>query len=337
MLPDGVSPKDWREWRRRRARPGKERGWAGRDLADALGVAEDTVGRGSARARAGGREARRAPPGPGRSPRRAPRQQRLIPDSLGQGPEADGVRGEVRTWARIAKVLAPECGVSDPKGHVARPLTGPHRPPRVPIRRAIPRDGAAIERWRSEVWPALRTRPRRARRLRVFGAGSGFDLLPAVVTTDAPEGRTPELRAKWPRDPGSVMGGMTPSGTISPLARQEPLHGPHPVEFLTPLGGGAGDRLWGIGDGSPIHRRAAVKEVIAAARRTVGVEIRPGSAPDLNPGEEGGGHPRKPGEMRDQGSRDLQELREQPDHAVGRVRQKPHRVRAVFAQAGLNR
>ena len=94
MLPDGFSGKDWREWRRLLALQLKERGWSLRKIAEAFGVAEDTVGRWIALARAGGREALLARPCPRRSPRLTTRQQRLIPELLSHGPEAYGFRGE---------------------------------------------------------------------------------------------------------------------------------------------------------------------------------------------------------------------------------------------------
>jgi transposase len=336
MLPDGFSGKDWREWRRLRALQLKERGWSRREIAEALGVAEDTVGRWIARARVGGREALRARPGPGRSPRLTPRQRRLIPEFLWHGPEAHGFRGEVWTCARIAKVIEQEFGVSYHKGHVARLLKELRWTPQVPIRRATQRDDAAIESWRREVWPELLQRSRRERRVLVFVDESGFYLLPGVVKTYAPEGRTPELRAKLTRDHLSVMGGMTPSGKIYTLARQEPLNGQHTVEFLIHLGRVAGDRWLVIWDGSPIHRRAEVNEFVAETRRKVGVEVLPGYAPDLNPWDEGGWHHLKHVEMRNLACRDLEELHEQLDLAVGRVWQKPHLVRAFFEQAGLS-
>jgi hypothetical protein len=47
---------DWREWRRLRALHLKQQVWYQRSIAVALGVAEDSVGRWIARARAGGRK-----------------------------------------------------------------------------------------------------------------------------------------------------------------------------------------------------------------------------------------------------------------------------------------
>lgn len=336
MPPERFSGKDWREWRRFQALQLKERGWYQRDIAAALGVTEDTVGRWIARARVGGREALRSRPGPGRSPRLTPLQLRLIPDFLWHGPEAYGFRGEVWTCARVAKVIELEFGISYHKGHVARLLKDLHWTPQVPIRRAIQRDEAAIERWRGEIWPELLKRSRREHRVLVFVDESGLYLLPGVVKTYAPEGRAPELREQLTRDHLSVMGGMTPSGEIYTLARQEPLNGQHTVEFLIHLGQVAGDRLLVIWDGSPIHRRTEVNDFVAETRRQVWVEILPGYAPDLNPWDEGGWHHLKHVEMRNLACRDLEELHEQLHLAVGRVRQKPRLVRAFFEQAGLS-
>jgi hypothetical protein len=52
---------------------------------------------------------------------------------------------------------------------------------------------------------------------------------------------------------------MTPEGRVYTLIRQESLNGMHCVEFLLHLLRVAGERLLVIWDGSPIHRRAAVR------------------------------------------------------------------------------
>jgi transposase len=335
MVSSGFSPDDWREWRRLRALQLKQQGWYQRDIAEALDVSEETVSRWLARARAGGPEALLTHHAPGHPSKLSPAQRRLIPEFLWHGPEAYGFRGEVWTCARVAKVIEEEFGVIYHKHYVARLLKHLHWTPQVPIRRALQRDEIAIEHWRDEVWPELQKRARRERRVLVFVDESGFYLLPGVVKTYAPEGRTPILRAKLTRDHLSVMGGMTPQGKIYTMVRQESLNGLHSIEFLVHLGRVAGTRLLVIWDGSPIHRRVEVQEFVSDTCGKVWLEALPAYAPDLNPWDEGGWQHLKHVEMRNLVCRDLEELHQEFHLAVGRVRQKPHLVQSFFAQAGL--
>jgi transposase len=328
-------PAEALEWRRFRALHLMQAGWSRRDIAEALGVSPVTVSRWCARARDGGPEALRARPGPGRTPRLTPAQKRLIPEFLWHGAEAYGLRGDVWNCARIAAVIEEEFGVRYHKGHVSRLLRELGWTPQIPIRRATQRDEAAIRHWRAAVWPDLRRRARRERRVLVLEDESGFYLLPGVVKTYAPEAHTPVLRETQTRDHLSVMGGMTPEGKVYVLARQRPANGLDIIDFLVHLGRVAGDRLLIIWDGSPIHRRAEVNEFVAETRGKVWVEALPGYAPDLNPWDEGGWHHLKDVEMRNLVCRDLEELLQEFHLAVGRLRQKPELVRAFYAQAGL--
>jgi transposase len=313
----------------------KQRGWAQRDIAEALDVSEVALSGWLTRARDGGPEALRARAAPGRPPKLSQTQGRSIPEFLWHGPEAYGFRGQVWTCARIARVIEQEFGVRYHKDHVGRLLKGMGWTPQQPIRRAIQRDEGAIRRWRDETWPELLRRARRERRALVFEDESGFYLLPGVVKTYAPEGLTPVLREKQTRDHLSVMGGMTPEGRVYTLVRQESLNGLHAIEFLLHLHRVAGERLLVIWDGSPIHRRAEVMEFVASTRGRVWLESLPGYAPDLNPWDEGGWHHLKDVELRNLVCRDMDELHQELDLAVGRLRQKPHLVRSFFAQAGL--
>ena len=329
-------PDDWREWRRLRAWRLKQQGWQQRDIASALDASEETVSRWLARAREGGPETLRARSSPGRPPKLSAAQKRSIPEFLWHGVEAYGFRGDVWTCARIALVLKEEFGVRYHEGHVARLLTKLEWTPQAPIIRAIQRDEKAIRRWRAKVWPELRRQARRERRVLVFEDESGFYLLPGVVRTYAPKGQTPVIRQKVTRDHLSVLGGMTPEGKVYTLARQKSLNGLHSIEFLEHLLRVAGKRLLVIWDGSPIHRRVAVKEFVASTRGKIWLETLPGYAPDLNPWDEGGWHHLKDVQMGNLVCKDLEEVHQEFHLAVDRLRQKPHLVHSFFAQAGLN-
>lgn len=144
------------------------------------------------------------------------------------------------------------------------------------------------------------------------------------------------LREKQTRDHLSVMGGVTPQGKVYTLVRQEPLNGLHVIEFLEHLRAVTGRRLLVIWDGSPIHRRVAVREFVEQSAGKILVEQLPGYAPDLNPWDEGGWHHLKNVEMRKLVTHDLEELHEQFHLALDRLRQKPRLARSCFAQAGLS-
>jgi transposase len=335
MEAPGFNPADWREWRRLRAWQMKQEGWYQRNIAEVLAVSEVAVSRWLARARQDGLEALRTRSSPGRPPKLSHAQKCLIPEFLWHGPEAYGLRGELWNCKRVAKVIWEEFGVSYDKGHVSRLLKELQWTPQVPIKRAIQRDEEAIERWRAEVWPQLQQRARNDRRVLVFEDESGFYLLPSVVKTYSPKGQTPVIRHKQTRDHLSVMGGMTPAGKIYTLVRRKSLNGLHSIEFLTHLLRVAGERLLVIWDGSPIHRRVAVKEFVASTHGRIWVESLPYYAPDLNPWDEGGWYHLKDVEMANLICRDLEELHEEFHLAVARLRQKPHLIQSFFAQAGL--
>jgi transposase len=135
----------------------------------------------------------------------------------------------------------------------------------------------------------------------------------------------------------SVMGGVTPGGKVYVLLRRKSLNGLDTVEFLKHLVRHAGSRLLAIWDGSPIHRRAAVKEFVGGTSgRGIRVEPLPGYAPDLNPWDAGGWQHLKHVEMRNLVCLDLEELHLELHLAIGRLRQKPHLIQAFFKAAGLS-
>jgi transposase len=264
----------------------RQRGWKHRQIATALGVTEAAVSQWITMARDDGPVAVLARSRPGPAAKIELDQMRLIPDLLGHGAEAYGFRGEVWTCARIAKVIEEEFGVSYNRGHVSRLMKELHWTPQMPIARAIQRDEHEIERWRIEVWPRLKAEAHRERRSLVFVDESGFYLLPGKVRTYAPEGHTPILHEWQTRDHLSVMGGVTPTGKLYVLVRQESLNGLHTIEFLKHLIRHLGPRLLVVWDGSPIHRRVAVTDFLhTTAGRGVRVERLPAYAPDLNPVE----------------------------------------------------
>ena len=221
-----------REWRRFRAVELHELGWPESLIAEAFGVNKGTISRWLAIAEAEGAEALRAHTSAGHPPKFTAEQLRRIPEFLLYGAEAYGFRGEVWTCPRIAQVIEWEFGVSYHKDHVSRLMKELGWTPQIPDTRALQRDEVAIKRWRVAVWPKLRRQAVAERRTLVFVDESGFYLLPGVVKTYGPQGKTPILDKWLTRDHLSVMAGATPAGKVYTLVRPDSLSSEHTVLFL---------------------------------------------------------------------------------------------------------
>lgn len=336
MNPDERVGRKIREWRRLRAVQLHRLGWLEVDIAAALGVSKGSVSRWLGIADAEGAEALRAHLSAGHPPKLVMAQVRRIPEFLSHGAEAYGFRGEVWTCARIAKVIEWELGVSYHKDHVSRLMKELGWTPQVPNTRAVQRDEVAIERWRAESWPQFRRKAACERRTLVFIDESGFYLLPGIVKTYGPKGKTPVIDKWLSRDHLSVMAGFTPEGKLYTLGRPESLSSSHSVAFLEHLLRQTRTRLLVIWDGSPIHRWGAVREYLSGpGGKRVHVGALPGYAPDLSPWDQGGWHHLKHVEMRNLSCMDLEELHLELHLAIGRLRQKPRLIHSFFAAAGL--
>lgn len=325
-----------REWRRLRALQLHRMGWREVDIAAALDVNKGTVSRWLTIAESKGSKALRSPSSAGHPPKLTAEEMERIPEFLSYGAEAYGFRGEVWTCSRIAQMIEMEFGVCYHKDHVSRLMKELGWTPQVPNTRAIQRDEGAIKRWRLETWPELRRQATKERRTLVFIDESGFYLLPGIVRTYGPKGRTPVIDKVLTRDHLSVMAGMTPDGKLFTLVRPESLSSVHSVTFLEHVLRHAGRRLLVIWDGSPIHRWGEVPEYLASPHgKKIRVQALPGYAPDLNPWDQGGWHHLKHVEMGNLSCMDLDELHLELHLAIGRLRQKPHLIRSFFAAAGL--
>jgi transposase len=158
-----ATPHDWREGRRLRGWELAQQGWKQRAIGAALGVTEGAVSQWLTRARAGGVEALRHRPSPGTPPKLPRAQLAEVPGLLARGPAAFGFRGDVWTCPRIAAVIETHFGVRYTAAHVSRLVQQFRWTPQRPLQRATQRNEAAIERWTTERWPALKKgRPKQA-------------------------------------------------------------------------------------------------------------------------------------------------------------------------------
>ena len=98
----------------------------------------------------------------------------------------------------------------------------------------------------------------------VFCHQSGFYLLPMVVRTYAPVGKTPILKENLTRDHLSAMSAITLDGKLYMKEQERAFKGEDVVRFLKHLMRQIPGKLLVVWDGSPIHRGGAVKEFLAS-------------------------------------------------------------------------
>ena len=164
---------------------------------------------------------------------------------------------------------------------------------------------------------------------------SGFYLLPAVVRTYAPQGRTPILEVPLSSDHLSVISAMTSHGQLLLKKQARAYCSDDIVQFLNHLLRYIPGKLLVIWDGSPIHRGQAVKDFLSnGGAQRLHLEQLPSYAPELNP-DEGIWRYLKRVEMKNMCCHNLLELQRELRLATMRLRHKRDIIKNCIQHAGL--
>jgi transposase len=227
-------------------------------------------------------------PTPGRPPEMLGPQKRELIGLLRRGACAAGYSTEMWTTRRVAEQIQRHWGISYHPGHVWKILIGLGWSCQKPERRAIQRNPWKIRQWKQRDWPRIK-KTRRLRAHLVFLDESGFMLIPPVLRTWAPVGRTPVLRHSYRRERLSVIGGLS----MSPARQQLGLYfqiypwnvtAVEIVQYFAELLRHLRGQVVVLLDGGSIHRDRKVVQFCHSHRR-LHLERFPAYAPELNPEE----------------------------------------------------
>lgn len=127
-----------------------------REVSRLLGVSPSTVSRWKQELEAGGLEALRAKPHPGRAPKLTVQQKKELEKVLLRGAQAAGFPTDLWTLERVARVIEREFGVQYHPRYVWHILTGMGWSAQKPERRARERNEEAIAAWRTEGWTKVK-------------------------------------------------------------------------------------------------------------------------------------------------------------------------------------
>lgn len=163
---------------------------------------------------------------------------------------------------------------------------------------------------------------------------SGFYLLPAVLRTYAPVGKTPIIHSLLSNDHLSAISAITPAGQLYLRVQDRAINSDDVVVFLQHLLRHIEGKILVVWDGSPIHRAKKIHAFLAhGAAARIHLERLPGYAPELNPAE-GIWRYLKRVELKNLACRDLSHLRVELRKAVQRLRGKPNIIKGCIRQPG---
>ena len=126
-----------------------------------LKVCNQTVSRWRKQFEKGGRQNLQKAGRAGRKPLMSDADRQRLVQLLQQGPERLGYETPLWTCKRVAYLIRQEFDISYHGGHVWKVLRQLNWSPQRPAGKALERNEAAIQQWKTERWPAIKKKPRR--------------------------------------------------------------------------------------------------------------------------------------------------------------------------------
>jgi len=129
------------------------------DIGRRLKVCNQTVSRWRKHYQAGGKQALRKAGRAGRKPLLRAAQKQRLAQLLQKGPERLGYQTPLWTCWRVAHLIEEEFGIRYHAGHVWKILRQLNWSVQRPAGRALERNEATIEEWKTKRWPAIKKKP----------------------------------------------------------------------------------------------------------------------------------------------------------------------------------
>lgn len=272
---------------RRRAVEAVRSGMTRLEAARVFGVTRQTVGKwvgdweaGGSRALKGKRRGR--PPVTRLAPVQVAQIVRLIVDRC-----PDQLRLPFALWTReaVGQLIARKFGLSLSVWTVGRYLKRWGLTPQKPRRRAFEQDPAAVRRWLSEEYPAIRRAARQAGAEIHWGDEMGLRSDHQTGTSYGRRGQTPVIPGTGQRFRCNMVSTLTNRGRLAFMVFRERFTVNVFLRFLRRLVRQMKRRVFLIVDRHPVHRAASVTRWLARHSSKIRMFFLPSYSPELNPDE----------------------------------------------------
>jgi transposase len=263
-----------------------ERGARPEYLASVLGFARSTVFGWIARYREGGMDVLKARTIPGRPQKLSGPQLRQI-YTLIVGNDPRQLSFEFALWTRemVRELIRREFNIKLSVVSVGRLLRKLGLSPQRPLWRAYQQNLVAVERWKSEVYPAIRTEAATVGATIYFGDEAGVRTDFHAGTTWAPVGQTPVVRTTGTRDSINLISALSAQGALRFSTYAGMFESATFINFCKRLMHDTSGSVFLIVDGHPVHRSKAVKDFVASTHGRLRLFQFPAYSPEINPDE----------------------------------------------------
>jgi len=304
-------------------------------IATTLGLHRKTVYGWVAKVRAGGRDALKAKPVPGRPPKLNGQQMRRIYD-LVVGSDPRQLKFDFALWTRdmVRELIGREFGVHLSAVSVGRMLKTLGLSPQKPLYRAWQADPEAVAAWKETEYPKIAAEAKKAGATVYFADEASVRSDYHAGTTWAPIGATPVVKTTGARFSVNMISAVTANGTLRFSIVDGTLNAPKFIEFCKRLLHDASGPVFLILDGHPVHRSKAVTKFAESSEGQLRIFPIPGYSPQLNPDEwvwKNVKHDR----VGRSGVSGPDQFKALAVKALCRLRRMPHIVRGFFADPNL--
>jgi transposase len=284
----------------------------------------------AARRRGLGLKALRSTSATGRPRSLTPAQERQVFRWVnGRDPRQYGLDFGLWTRAVVAELIGKKFGIQLGVTAVGALLANLGLTPQKPLQRAYQRDPEAIEQWQRETYPALARQAKAEGAEIYFWDESGFRADTVHGKTWGVRGHTPVVARPGQRQSFSAASAVNANGAFWFSTYDGALNAELFIELLQQMMKYRRKPLHLVLDSLPAHKKAIVRDYVAATEGKLTLHFLPGYAPDLNPDELVWSHVKRTGTAR----RPLQrgeKLRDKIEDQLAQLQQMPRMIRSFF-------
>jgi len=190
-------------------------------------------------------------------------------------------------WTRkiVAELIQRKFGITIGLTAVGKMLSSMGITPQKPLRRAYERDEKAVEAWKTETYPKLRRRAKKAGAKIYFLDEAGFSSEPNLGRTYGLKRKTPVVRTSGQRQKVNAISAVNAQGGFWSDVYTGTLNAGKFVGFQRKFMKRRREKEFLVVDGHPSHHEKMVSAYIKSMNGKLELHFLPPYAPDLNPDE----------------------------------------------------